>query len=72
MPDEIGAEVFVSLDKQAVSAIVVDEGCEHDGVITELALIIADGAFYSFDAPIGWIGVRGLAKSLCEKIDYSS
>jgi pyruvate/2-oxoglutarate/acetoin dehydrogenase E1 component len=63
--DGISAEVIdprtlVPLDRDALvrsaektgRAIVVDEGHRSYGVSAELAAVIADGAFYSLDAPV--------------------
>jgi pyruvate dehydrogenase E1 component beta subunit len=52
------------LDKQALidsakktsRALVVDEGYERYGVTAEIASVIAAGAFYHLDAPVGRMG----------------
>ena len=70
---EVSAEVvdprtLVPLDKQALiesvkktsRAIVIDEGYEQYGVTAELALVIADGAFYYLDAPVKRMGAMNV------------
>jgi acetoin:2,6-dichlorophenolindophenol oxidoreductase subunit beta len=42
--------------KKTGRAIVLDEGYESYGVTAELASVIADGAFYSLDAPVKRMG----------------
>jgi len=42
--------------KKTSRAIVVDEGYERYGVTAEIASVIAQGAFYSLDAPVKRIG----------------
>ena len=42
--------------KKTSRAIVIDEGHERYGVSAELAAVIADGAFYYLDAPVGRLG----------------
>ena len=68
---DISAEVIdvrttAPLDKKTViesakktsRAIVVDEGYERYGVTTEIASVIADGAFYYLDAPVKRMGAK--------------
>lgn len=67
--DGLSAEVIdprctVPLDRQTLidsakktgHVIIVDEGYERYGVTGELAAVIAEGAFYSLDAPIKRLG----------------
>src|SRR5437868_8385536 len=42
--------------KKTSRAIVVDEGCGRYGVTGEIASVIAEGAFYSLDAPVKRMG----------------
>lgn len=42
--------------KKTGRAIVIDEGYERYGVTAELASVIAEGAFYSLDAPVRRMG----------------
>src|SRR3972149_6470768 len=37
-------------------ALVIDEGYERYGVTAEIASVIAEGAFYSLDAPVKRMG----------------
>ena len=42
--------------KKTSRAIVVDEGYGRYGVASEIAAVIAEGAFYDLDAPVMRIG----------------
>ena len=44
------------LNDQTSRVIVVDEGYERYGVTAEIASVIAEGAFYSLEAPVKRIG----------------
>ncbi|HEX6796877.1 MAG TPA: alpha-ketoacid dehydrogenase subunit beta [Ktedonobacterales bacterium] len=49
-------EALIASAKKTSRAIVVDEGYERYGVTAELAAVIAEGAFYSLDAPVKRMG----------------
>jgi pyruvate/2-oxoglutarate/acetoin dehydrogenase E1 component len=52
----LDTRALVESAKKTSRAIVVDEGYERYGVTAEIASIIADGAFYSLDAPVKRMG----------------
>jgi pyruvate/2-oxoglutarate/acetoin dehydrogenase E1 component len=49
-------ETILASVKRTSRAIVVDEGHQRYGVTAELAAVIAEGAFYDLDAPVGRLG----------------
>ena len=51
---------LVESAKKTSRAIVVDEGYERYGVTSEIASIIADGAFYYLDAPVKRMGAMNV------------
>jgi pyruvate dehydrogenase E1 component beta subunit len=53
-------ETLVGSAKKTSRAIVVDEGYEQYGVTAEMAAVIADGAFYSLDAPVKRMGAMNV------------
>jgi len=44
--------------KKTSRAIVLDEGYGRYGVTSEIAAVIAEGAFYDLDAPVKRMGAR--------------
>ena len=49
-------KTLIESAKKTSRVIVLDEGYERYGVTAEIAAIIADGAFYSLDAPVKRMG----------------
>jgi pyruvate dehydrogenase E1 component beta subunit len=49
-------KTIVESAKRTSRVIVMDEGCGRYGVAAELAAVIAEGAFYSLDAPVTRLG----------------
>ncbi len=52
----LDVDTIVRSAEKTGRAIVVDEGHQSYGVSAELAAVIADGAFYSLDAPVKRLG----------------
>ncbi len=52
----LDAETLVASARKTGRAIVVDEGYRRYGVTSELASVIAEGAFYDLDAPVRRLG----------------
>ncbi len=52
----LDTQTLVESVKKTGRAIVVDEGYERYGATAEIASVIAEGAFYSLDAPVKRIG----------------
>jgi pyruvate dehydrogenase E1 component beta subunit len=49
-------KTLIESAKKTSKVIVVDEGYERYGVTAEIASVIAEGAFYSLEAPVKRIG----------------
>jgi len=52
----LDTQTLIESVKKTTRAVVVDEGYEAYGVTSEIASVIADGAFYYLDAPVKRLG----------------